>query len=617
MAERFQKFNVKTLVLIAGHLADSLYRFVEELPENAREVRGVISTLFEIKNLLQEFDAQSQDSRFGRLSQQLLDDIMLGIGGCSSTLKDLDGIVLRCNSSRRGSSPRSARKCWNEIMSSFRNVEGYPIQSRLDGHRNFLFSLVNLLRTTLAASRSSKKSENKADTGRLREQIRLLASQQEKAASRMRELEDNHRRHMEEQAYARYTQTQTYMPPTALPTPPLYDSPPQRPYSTPALPSQYQVPPPGQHSPYHRFMPNLMTHERPMTPISPISPISPLTPPMAPRRYSNAAAPSPQAARTATPPTPPMRPKTRQSNHQQTQVHGLKGSGQWWSDVFGMSPGSTSLEPPRQGSQCYGMPMETLNMAPEEHEIFRVEFDNDLMLRMFRNEHTEAAKVVCTVGGGGGSWNNGRRNGYRFQTFIDASFLTISRVGSGIHLMRRGIMWARLYFADYETLTLFYHAFLALRYQAPNAPVPKESEYWLDGERLMFSAKIDDDGYIHALRLLKDKDSGSIRLAAARVDGDYDVTVWTAFITNQICTSDWMYYAHPNTVMVKNIRQFSFSSFFETNRWRDFGLKFHMPNDARDFTNVINNEFRKMTAERNTDYRRSPQTAINRNSYFS
>lgn len=169
------------------------------------------------------------------------------------------------------------------------------------------------------------------------------------------------------------------------------------------------------------------------------------------------------------------------------------------------------------------------------------------MLRMFRNEHTEAAKVVCTVGGGGGSWNNGRRNGYRFQTFIDASFLTISRVGSGIHLMRRGIMWARLYFADYETLTLFYHAFLALRYQAPNAPVPKESEYWLDGERLMFSAyvylmilasapwltpcysKIDDDGYIHALRLLKDKDSGSIRLAAARVDGDYDVTVWTAF----------------------------------------------------------------------------------------
>ena len=42
-------------------------------------------------------------------------------------------------------------------------------------------------------------------------------------------------------------------------------------------------------------------------------------------------------------------------------------------------------------------------------------------------------------------------------------------------------------------------------------------------------SNIDDDGFTHALRLLKDKDSGCMRLAAAKADGEQDVTVWTAF----------------------------------------------------------------------------------------
>lgn len=134
------------------------------------------------------------------------------------------------------------------------------------------------------------------------------------------------------------------------------------------------------------------------------------------------------------------------------------------------------------------------------------ELDNDLTLRMFRNETTAESKVVCTVGGGGGSWSNGRRNGYRFQTFIDASLLTISRVGSAIHLKRRNISWAELYFADYESkfapyylyrnttlmpyvaTVLFYHAFLALRYYGPNSRAPEPTEHWLNDEELKFSA---------------------------------------------------------------------------------------------------------------------------------
>lgn len=246
--------------------------------------------------------------------------------------------------------------------------------------------------------------------------------------------------------------------------------------------------------------------------------------------------------------------------------------------------------------------MDNLSMATEEQEIFRVSFENDLMLRMFRNEITEEAKVVCTRGGHGTSWSSGRRNGYTFQTAINASKLHIQREGSMIRLMRKNLVWAVLYFADLETLTLFYHAFLALRYRAPSAPAPKKSEYWLDGETLEFSAYIADNGFTHALRLLKDKESGNIRLAAAEASGEQDVTVWTAFITHQICQSNWMKYGGPNCVKLKNIRQFSFSSCFESDLHRDFDLWFQRPDDAYAFTQVINSEFRNMMAAQRTDY---------------
>ncbi|KAF8541034.1 hypothetical protein BDD12DRAFT_830974 [Trichophaea hybrida] len=551
MADRIAAFGAITLASIASHLADSLYRFVDEYPEAAREIRSVIATLFEIKTLLRELDMQFLDPRFSQLSRELLDDIVLGVGSCSSSLKDLDGIVLR------------ARKSWNEILSSFRNIEGTSLQARLDAHRMFLFNLAGLLRNMFSPIQS-KKSEQKAEVRRLQEQIRSLASQQEKVTARMREMEENHQRTLEEQAYqARY------------------------PGPSPMIPTHHSLHPiPLPIDSYRYSIPTTLHENRPMTPMSPISPISPITPlapPMAgPRRYS--VTPSPTMNRMTTPPTtPPMpRQKPRVGN---PQLPSKAGPEHWWSQVFGMSPGSTSLSEPPKQSQCYGAQMDNLSMAPEEHEIFRV-------------------------------WSSGRRNGYRYQTAINASKLDIARVGPGIHLMRRNLVWACLYFADFETLTLFYHAFLALRYSAPSAPIPKESEYWLDGESLMFSAKIDDDGYTHALRLLKDRESGCIRLAAAKADGEQDVTVWTAFITNQICSSNWLYYSRPRTVKMKNIRQFSFSSSFETDLWRDFELRFLQPSDAHAFTQVINQEFRKMAAQRKPEYQTSPMSNPIRENYF-
>lgn len=600
MADRLSGFGVLTLSSIASSVADSLYRFVEELPDAAREARGVMGMLFEMKTLLRELDLQFQDPRCSRLPHEILDNIIIGIGSCSTTLRQLDGIVLRCNATRRNAAPNgSAQNAWDEIQHTFRNLEGSTIPKRLDLQKKFLFNLARLLQHIYTNGRS-KKVETRSEREDYQEQIRRIAVQQEKHASKMRDLEDNHRRAVEEQIYmSRHAHA-------ALPSPP-YDSPPRGTY-TPG-PSPYQFPIDA----YRGITGYGPTP--PLTPVSPISPVSPLAPaPILSRRYSTPAPPGGRAT-PSTPPTPPVstRPRLpRSAGHPQSST-----KGQWWSEVFSNGPGSTTLSDIRgDGSKCTGMPMETLNLAPEEHEIFRVELDNDLTLRMFRNETTAESKVVCTVGGGGGSWSNGRRNGYRFQTFIDASLLTISRVGSAIHLKRRNISWAELYFADYETTVLFYHAFLALRYYGPNSRAPEPTEHWLNDEELKFSATINENGYVHLLRLLKDRSTGCIRLAAAFVEGEYDVTLWTAFITKQICSADWMYSAGPNTLMVKNIRQYSFSSSFETDFWRDYKLRFRVAGDSREFTKAINDELKEMTSQRTVDRCRTPGANRNSSSYF-
>jgi len=224
---------------------------------------------------------------------------------------------------------------------------------------------------------------------------------------------------------------------------------------------------------------------------------------------------------------------------------------------------------------------------------------------------------VCTVGGHG-SWNNGRREGYREQYVLDAKQLTIQREGAAIFLIRGRCLWARLYFCDYETMTLFFHTFLALRFHSPDAPEPEETEMWLQGEQLMFSAKIDLNGDMHNLRLLKDHDTGTIRLAAAKVIDTSDVTVWTTFITHLVTDPDFVRQTSKRTLVVKNIRQFSFSKCFETAKKSEYELKFVYQKDVGDFMAVIREDCRPPKPQRNSipEYQRSPTNSATRNSYF-
>ena len=52
-------------------------------------------------------------------------------------------------------------------------------------------------------------------------------------------------------------------------------------------------------------------------------------------------------------------------------------------------------------------------------------------------------------------------------------------------------------------------------------------------------------------------------------------------VTNQICSSNWLYHSRPKCVKVQNIRQFSFSSCFETTLWGEFEIRFLQQSGTR------------------------------------
>lgn len=234
--------------------------------------------------------------------------------------------------------------------------------------------------------------------------MKYLADNQEKVAKRMREVEEHQRRMSEEKSYMnRY--------PHPLPSPP-YDAPQQRRTSnstpggfppTPPMEPQRRsftpaasfvnttgFPPTPPMEPVRYVTPHGSAlgsphgsayGSRPMTPATPITPISPL---LRDSRYIPPPAPTPI----------PSPPRLRGGNLASALAVARPN---WWTDVFDGTAGHTSFkEAPikymtpvpqsslnhrpnsyferrtTEGSQCFGMPMDTLNMAREEIEIIKV-----------------------------------------------------------------------------------------------------------------------------------------------------------------------------------------------------------------------------------------------------
>jgi hypothetical protein len=123
-------------------------------------------------------------------------------------------------------------------------------------------------------------------------------------------------------------------------------------------------------------------------------------------------------------------------------------------------------------------------------------------------------------------------------------------------------MWAVLTFQFYEPLVLFACAFTAMKSQdhTPFLPILQDKYHKPKGEeREEYSGEIKDDDFLHALRIYKDKDSGSIRLEARARRGLYTATpIWTAFITRAMLKPSWIRLVNLKTLQLSELHPYVF-----------------------------------------------------------
>jgi hypothetical protein len=123
---------------------------------------------------------------------------------------------------------------------------------------------------------------------------------------------------------------------------------------------------------------------------------------------------------------------------------------------------------------------------------------------------------------------------------------------------QRYAVWANLRFEIYEQQVLFYCAFVAMKRQDRES-APRRLDDYFAGEFVVFSGEIEDDHYLHALRVFRCTDSEAVRLeASARRGPMVGTPIWTAFITEYIGSRHWLRRVALNVVELSSLRPFVF-----------------------------------------------------------
>lgn len=93
---------------------------------------------------------------------------------------------------------------------------------------------------------------------------------------------------------------------------------------------------------------------------------------------------------------------------------------------------------------------------------------------------------------------------------------------------RRYTVWANLNFGFYEQQVLFFCAFIALKRQDAEHSSRHLDDYF-PGEDMVFSGQVEDDHYLHALRMYRDMDTDAVRLEASARRGAMVRSLWSQY----------------------------------------------------------------------------------------
>ncbi|KAK7612373.1 hypothetical protein JOL62DRAFT_591419 [Phyllosticta paracitricarpa] len=265
----------------------------------------------------------------------------------------------------------------------------------------------------------------------------------------------------------------------------------------------------------------------------------------------------------------------------------------WAMDVYDgrhpLSPFRGSLGQP---TRCFGRDMpDAVDRLCAEGFIKVVEHPfeaSEVFVRLYWRESDNRARILFLT-----KDPSGARHRYCFPL----TALKIMRVGASLQFCRvnkndGGLdLWAVLRFASSERMVLFYCTCVALKYQDPvEFDLGQDDFFAPPGEEQLFGGEIKDDGLLHALRIFRDTNSGSVRFEVTTRHGRSKKTpIWTAFVSDLLRMRGWLHRVDSRTVAFSELHTYVFCNNFVPLRGRSGRpeVRFTSTSDCDDFLFVI------------------------------
>ncbi|KAF2644655.1 hypothetical protein P280DRAFT_514124 [Massarina eburnea CBS 473.64] len=592
----------------AEDAASGLSVFINEIPQYSKEITGDIAELFAISSALRSLHEDLDLDRYGRYSARIFKDLDVCLPSLRYTLEDVVNMFSKSKRKQRqapGAFPGTPpyAQIWEDVCEELRS-QGISLPIRLSMYRAYLQGMSDQL----------KGDDKDQDVDRARIRLAKLVKKQEPMADYFKRLAIDPRAHAFQESCGRmhvhlgyrnqdafgtlnmewladmngvaHTASRTPRPFTPPAPRPHYDrystypvggvhhtSPPPLPPHSPAPRPQYDR---YQSYPTYAHIPPHVSTPPPPSPRSPAYGIGdiPFVPPMVP--------------------SAPQSPTISTASSQTHSTHSNDSAGpvaHWAMRIFDGRYSSTPFQVLGQPTKCLGRDepkaIELLDNDGFEN-VLELPFEsNSVIVRLYWRAEDSRSRILFLTQ---------NANGRKMRHCFPLTGLKFLRTGSCLQLCRVNRqdgqldLWANLRFTLYERMVLLYCTMSAMKRQDNYPTAAGLEDFFQPGEKEEFGGEIQDDRYLHAFRIFRDRDSGCVRFEATPRRGPLKTTpIWTAFVTQYIGQRNWMKRVGPCTVQFRELHPYMFCEGYRLRKGPTgkYLLTFTTADDARQFMDVF------------------------------
>lgn len=555
----------------AEDTASGLHIFLSEIPAYSKDITGDIAELFAISSALHVLHEDLELSRYGRYTHRILRDLEICLPSLGYTLDDVRNMFSKSKNRRQapGAFPGTPpyAEIWEDACADLK-AQGISLPGRLSMYRTYLQGMQDLLRgvqaddeVDIVRGRLAKLLKKQEPIEDYFSRIGIGGVAHVPARTPQPSAPSAPRPHVER--FQTYPNTYGHPHP---PPPPVAHS-----YVPPPPPISYAHTPP----PVGRAYP----------PPGYGHPTIPPPPPLPPR------SPMPYGEIPFIPPIVPEVPQSptfsNASSHSfSTQSNDSGGPvAHWAMKIFDGRHSSTPFQILGQPTRCLGRDEpQAIEMLDGDgfQKVLETPFEaTNVWVRLYwRTDDNRARILFLTLD----------PSGRKMRFCFPLTGLKVIRTESCLQLCRvnrqdgKLDLWANLRFTLYERMVLFYCTLVALKRQ-DDVQAPKGlDDYFQPGEKEEFGGELQDDKYLHAFRIFRDKDSGGVRFEATPRRGPMKtIPIWTAFVTQYIRRKSWMKRIGHSTIQFRELHPYIFCEGYRLPRGKSgrYQLTFTTPEDAR------------------------------------